>query len=210
MTGCNVNYNVTINEDLSVLENVNIKETDEFYNIRYRNTKVNALEDVLELHLDQLKEHNYQYKLVDNDNNPYILLNKKYQNIDNYLNNSLLFNDFFDEIKYQKKDNIIKIETEGFNRCEEDNPERFYVDKLTIGIKCPYKVINNNAIRVDEKRNIYYYEIDSTTEDFKILLEFDVTKKHNPYIKEIIMIIVLTIISIGMWIFVIINKKKKN
>lgn len=210
LTGCTANYNVDIDENLRVLESTKIVGSEELYSAYYKTSRNKVLKGLLEIYSTDLEKNNYEYHLVKGEN-PYINLKKSYDNISNYLNNSLLFNDYFDKIDYNKNGNIIKIETIGFNPNVLDDPERFYVNNLDIAIKCAYKVVNHNANKVDERTNTYHFIMDENTDDFKILFEFDSSRKFNPYLKMINVIIIIILLIILSWVIIYItNKRKKN
>lgn len=209
LTGCSVNYQVTIDRDLSVLEEANIKADDELYKDYYRTTKYNILDSLLKYHENNLKEKDYNYEVIES-NNPYVVVSKKYNNIKEYLDNSLLFNDYFDKINYTKEGNIVKIETEGFNPNLRDNPSRFYIDNLDIMITPEFKVINSNATKIDEKTNTYHFMIKNDTIDFKILIEFDTGKGFVTNLNVKIFLILATLAVIIFWTVFFINKKKKE
>ena len=207
ITGCSVNYNLKINEDLTILEEASLTGTEDFFKNYYKTTKKNVIKDSLELYKDILKTNGYNYELIENDI-PYVKVNKKYNNIGSYTKESILFNDYFDEVKYVEDGNIKKIETVGYNENNPDDPNRFYVRKLSISITCPYKVKNHNAKNVNKKTNTYYYELNSDSS--KILLEFDSSKKFNPNSDTILMIIVCILVIVGAWVTIYILNKKKN
>ena len=207
ITGCSVNYNLKINEDLTILEEASLTGTDDFFANYYKTTKKNVIKDSLELYQDILKTNGYSYEFIENDT-PYVKVNKKYNNIGSYTKESILFNDYFDEVKYVENGNIKKIETVGFNENNPDDPNRFYVRNLSISITCPYKVKNHNARNVNKKTNTYYYELNSDSS--KILLEFDSSKKFNPNSDTILMIIVCILVIVGAWVTIYILNKKKN
>lgn len=208
MTGCNVRYQVNINDDLSINESINIYGDSELYKTYNRTTQKNVLKEILELYEESLKEANYQYK-INEEENPNILIEKKYSNIQSYIDNSMLFNDYFDKINYTQNGNIVKIETVGFNPNNEDIPERFYVNTADILVTLPYNVINHNAKSVNRKTNTYSYTFDDKTEDFSIVLEFDISKKFNPNIDIYITVLVTLLIIIISWILVYVFNKKK-
>ena len=208
ITGCSVKYDLVINDDLSIIEEAKLTGTNDFFANYYKTTRKNVLNNLLEGYQDILIEKNYTYKLVE-DTVPYVNVSKKYSNIDDFTKNSILFNDYFDEVKYTSLGNVKKLETIGFNENNPDNPERFDVKELEISITCPYKVKNHNAKNVNEKTNTYYYELNEDS-GYKILLEFDSSKKFNPYEKMIIMILVCLAVIIVSWVTIyILNKKKK-
>jgi hypothetical protein len=207
VTGCSVNYKVNIKEDLTIVEEAEIKGNDAFYQPYYKTTKVNVLKELLENYKETLVENSYNYELLENYN-PSIKIRKEYSDINTYLNSSLLFNDYFEKINYTKDDKIVKIETEGFNPNEEDNPDRFFVRDLDIAITCAYKVTNSNAVKINKKTNTYHFQMDEDTKDFKILLEFDTSSKFNPNIEIYVMILVGVLMVIASWIFVYKSKRK--
>ena len=209
LTGCNVKYNVLIDDGLKVSENIMVEGDEELYDTYYKTSRNKVLKNFLDMYNSDLEQNGYSYELVKGEY-PHIKINKDYNNIGDYLDNSKMFNGYFDKINYNKDGNIIKIETQGFNPNISDDPGRFYVSDLDIAIKCFYKVTNHNASEVDEKTNTYHFILKSDTEDFKILLEFDSSRKFNPYLKTILTIFVSLLIIVLVWIIVyFLNRKKK-
>lgn len=209
LTGCGVRYNIEIKNDLSVMEEANLFGTESFYKTYYKTTKYSVLDSFLDNYKDILKNNNYTYELVDNIN-PYVNVKKNYDSIESYINNSILFNDYFEKINYTKNGKIAKIETEGFNINDPDNPDRFYVRDLKIAIKCNFKVTNTNATNYDKKNNIYYFEMNEDTKDFKILLEFNTASKFIMNQDIYILMIVMALIVIASWVAVFVLKKKNT
>ena len=209
LTGCSVDYHVEIKDDLKVTEIAYLEGNDEFYNSHYRTTKVKVLQEVLDIYNDELKENNYQTEVIKSDN-PYVKIEREYRDIQEYLNNSKLFNNYFDKINYTKEGKIVKIETEGFNPNEEENPDRFNVDKLDIAIKSAYKVVDSNATEIDKKTNTYHFIMNANDEDFKIIMEFDTSSKFIANFDIYIILFGILILTTGAWIFVFVNKKKNN
>ena len=208
LTGCSVKYNITINEDLSIEEVASLTGTSDFFANYYKTTKKKVIKDSLDIYQDLLKENGYAYELVEDDI-PYAKVNKKYSSIIDYTKNSLLFNGYFDEVKYTEDGKYKKIETVGFHENNSDDPNRFYVRDLEISITCPYKVVNHNAERVNTSTNTYYFNL-SNEGDNKILLEFNTARKFNPSEQAIIAIIICILVIIATWTTIYILNKKKN
>ena len=206
LTGCKVNYNLSINEDYSLDETVSMTGTDNFFDTYYRTSKKNVLEMILEDYKDKLNDNKYLVEMV-NDDVPYIKATKKYQNIDEFSKNTIFFENYFDEIKCTKNGDILTIETIGFNPNELDDPERFYVKDLEIAIKSIYKVKNDNASHVDKFTNTYYFKMGSNTEDFKILMEIDLSSKYSYYLK---LALYFAIIFVGIIIYLVYQYKKNK
>lgn len=209
LTGCSVEYNIKIDDDLKVVESTVVEGDEELYESSYRTSRNKVLEEFLDIYGGTLEQNNYQYELVKGEN-PYIKINRKYNNIGDYIDGSKLFNGYFDKIDYKVDNKIIKIETIGFNYSITDDPERFYIDDLDIAIQLPYVVINHNASTVDKKNNIYHYIMNDKMEDFKILLEFDSSRKFNPNGNIFIKILISIGIIVLTWIIVYyLNKQKR-
>ncbi len=209
LTGCTCNYNVSVNKDLTIDEEITIYGTSKLYSAYYKTNKVDVLKENLDHYVEELKENNYEYSLYEEDN-PYIVIKKKYQNMEEYLNNSKFFNDYFDEISYNKDGNIVKLETVGFNPNEEDNPDRFYVENALINVKLGYEVVDTNMELIDEQKNIYSYHFQENDEDFKILINYDLSKKFNPHKKNMLYIIIAVLVIIVTWVTLFfVNRKKK-
>ena len=210
MTGCSVNYNIVIDKDFKIVEKVVIEEDADFYINYYHTMPVNVMNGILDNYKDILNEKKYQYYVDENNGNPLIVLEKTYDNYDDYINNTILLNDYFEKVNFVKKDNVLKISTEGFNPNDSDNPDRFYIKKLDIGITSAYKVNDNNAIKYDKEDNTYYYSITSDTENMSLLMDIDTSKRFNPLEEYYGAFIVAIMIVIASWIFVFVKKKKKN
>lgn len=207
ITGCVAKYNLVINEDLTVTEEARLTGNDDFFHNYYRTTKKNVLKDFIDIYQTILDDKKYQYE-IKNDSTPYVFLTKEYSSVNDYVNNSILFNDYFDEIKYTENGNIKRIETIGYNPNEPDNPDRFDIKELEIAIKCPYKVKNHTATKVDKMTNTYYYELNENND--RILLEYDISSKFNPNEDLIKTIIICVVIILGIWILVYYFSKKNN
>ena len=206
VTGCSVKYNIVINEDLSINEEAKISGTEELYKTYYKTTKKHVLKGFIDLYKNSLEENEYQYELVEGKD-PYVIVNKKYNSVEDYINNSKLFNGYFNEIKYTEDGNMKKIETIGFNPNDVDNPDRFDVKAIEITITCPYEVKNHNARYVNKNTNTYYYDLNEKNN--KILLEYDISSKFNPK-GDLIKTLIMTLIAVVIFWIVIIVITKKN
>lgn len=209
VTGCTANYYVDIDENLYVKESLYISEKDDFYKPFYKSTKYHVLDNILEIYKDVLQEKKYDAQILTNGE-PQVEVIKQYPNIEEYLNSSILFNDYFENIKYNKVGDLVTIETENFHKNDPDDPERFIAENLNIIIRPAFKVKNSNATKIDEKNNAYYFEYNNTMEDFKIFMELDLTSKFNPNIKIIIIIIVSILCIVASWGFYYFSNRKKG
>ena len=209
LTGCSVNYNVMINDDFSVNEKAVIQLDDDFYEQYYRTTRKNVLKELLDGYSSILNENNYTYNISD-DKNPLITLEKKHANVEDFVNNSILFNDYFDKINYNKNDSKLEINTEGFNPNDSDNPDRFNISELSIIIKPSFKITKHNAKEFNEEENSLTYVLNNEDDNFNILLELDINKRFNPLGKGTKYMIIFVGLAIVAWIFVIVKSRKNK
>ncbi len=207
ITGCSVKYNLTINEDLSITEGASLTGTQDFFDLYYKSTKTNVLQFFLDIYKEILDEYHYEYKIV-NSETPYVAISKKYNTINDFINESKLFNGYFDEVKYTEDGKIKRIETVGFNPNNPSDPDRFDIQKQEIIIKCPFVIKDNNAKRIDKKTNTLYYELDEKNN--KIIIEFDSSKKFNANMELIQILVICAVILVGAWVVILINKNKNK
>ena len=209
LTGCSTVYEVEIKDDLSIIESAKIYGDTDLYDIYNKTSKNNVMKALLEPYEEVLKEKNYSYELRE-ESNPNIYVEKQYSDIKQFIDNSILFNDYFDEIKYEKSGNIIKVETIGFNPVGADDTDRFINSSLEIWITSNYKILSSNAKTINSKTNAMFFELDNKTDDFKIQFEIDTSKKFNPWINTYIAIGIAVIVVASLWIMSAYTKKKNS
>jgi len=100
LTGCSVNYNLTINEDLTINEEVNMTGTSEFFSVYNKTSKLNVIKMMLDTDDKTLLENNnYSISIVEDDT-PYVKASKTFDDIIDYTNNNVFFKQYFDKIDY--------------------------------------------------------------------------------------------------------------
>ena len=98
VTGCSGNYNLKINDDMSINEELYL--TIDNSNNAYTKT------------LKIFKENNIpekDYEVVLSDNNVRITYNKKYNSIEEYLLDSKVYHELIDEIQFNKSNDYIDL-----------------------------------------------------------------------------------------------------
>ena len=217
LTGCaSVEYNLNINKDLTVNEEVNISATKDYFNIFYMDLPITIVSEAYhnEYINNTLKQNNYNYELRRN-NYPYpsVFVSKKYNLLNDYSNNTIFNGQVFENIFVAEDNNNITLKTENFISYAPDDGDgsihKFSVSDLSINIKIPFKVIHNNADKYDEKTNTYTWIVNEKTKDKVIDITFDKTKI---YIYNLTLYISITIfvILIGVLIYIIIRFRRKN
>lgn len=208
LTGCKVEYNLVIDENLKVKEEINMTGTDSFFADYPLTSKINVLKMMLDTgnRKEMLISNGYHYDVVE-DNTPYIKVTKNYDSLDDYVDKTLFISQYFEKLDVINNNGIVTVKSEGFMPIEEDDSERYFIEYFTLKIQVPYKVTDSNAYKVDEKTNTYFWYITNTDESSSIVLTFDSSTKYNPYLKLILEVIVLIILVISIWIYAIKSKK---
>ena len=215
-TGCvSSDYNLTINKDLSINEEVFISATDEYFNLFYMDYKLTIVKGVYDNKefMQILPNNNYSYKLIEEEKRPGVLINKKYNNLNDYTKETIFKNQSFEDIEYVEKDNLITITTKNFLPYVEDETNgRYPISDLNINIKVPYIVTSNNADNIDKVTNTYTWYINSETKDKKIEITFDKNKiyVYNLSMYIFIIILIILIFIVGIIVFKIVKKNKRN
>ena len=182
ITGCTINYELDINDDLSVTENIKVLEDASYFNREasaddtYKKIVDIGMNENGYLRYDYIKENNlYGGKAIRN-----------YKSLEDFVNEAESYKKLFSGLDLSINENIVTLKSVGeFNVQEvsfnsEEFPDVRIPEDVYFSIKVPFKVISHNADRVDNNYNIYYWDIrESTTKDKNIEITFDTKQKHT-------------------------------
>ncbi len=230
LSGCSMEYNIVINDNMQIEETIYILEDNDVISIYSPN---------INQYVNNMIQQQYDNKIISNEYSvEYISVNSKSGVIATRLYDK--FSNFSDSTKL--KDNIYKIVTMTINEnmvylnfdSIEDTYELFldneleeaFLDSLILKIKIPYEVISNNADEVNKETNTYIWNYDKFTIDKDVELVFDKDNKFNFNILDkvinmyndnininwLIIIIGIVIISCLIFIFkfIIIISRRNN
>lgn len=178
LTGCSVNYNITIDKNLSISESVTMCEKEDFFTPYYNSTKdriINNIYSVVESDLKNNGYNAYNFKSDDNKDACYgKRLENKYNNLEEYIKNKLLVSQFWDSIDYEERDDVITIKTVGnFSGYVEQNPDKYIVEDATISIKLPFDVTDTNGdCTKNNNVNVCKWYINKDTKDLNLYITF--------------------------------------
>lgn len=176
LTGCTVKYNININEDLKVDETIDVKEKESYFDENYEfYERKDAIDSIWENMASEYVSKGYTY--TQNYNNTGINVKNTYDSFENYIQQSNIYNQYFDKINYIDNNGVISIETEGFHPYTEQDTERFAIEETEISIKIPFKVMSHNAD--DVFRNIYTWKIDKNTTNKIIKIKYSTIQNYN-------------------------------
>ncbi len=219
LTGCaSVQYNLKIDKELTINEEVNITATKDYFDGFYMDLPITIVQEAYnnQTFNNILKDHNYSYELK-KDNLPYpsVFVQKKYNSLNEYVNDTVFNNQVFDKISITTKDNYITLKTNNFIKYDSDDGDgsldRFSISDLYFNITIPYVVTDNNADKYKASTNTYTWVIDEKTEDKEIKITFDKTRIYIYNIGLYISIgIAILLIIIGICLILKMRRKNKK
>lgn len=191
--GCTADYTITIDKDGKVEERLNAKEDESFFENYPHSSKGLVISYMIEPYIDELNAKNYS---IDNNVTKQgggVIITKTYDSIEDYVENSIIYRQFTNEIKLEKKGNGLTILTTGKFSHSEQNQELIPVDNAIISIEIPFMVSDNNADSIDD--NMYSWKFTEKDVDTReIKLTYDIKKLNIK--KDFTALIVLGILGV--------------
>ncbi len=183
-SGCNIKYSLQVKDD-------NINES-----ISFEKYKINYTNDLFVSPFESYSQQ-YSYSGFSTSNNNYFL-SKQFIDINNYLEQSALFDVFsnYDFISVDGKKVKINFNYNYLNKSIINDFGK--IDSIEVSIYVPYYVSKNNADTVSG--DTYTWLIDDFEND-EIVINFD-TGKSTKFLSNVILGILLVVLAIGI-IFVI-------
>ena len=202
--GCTSKYKLEINEDLSVDEKIIGLEDDKFYSF-YSSSKLEVVKNVLYPINEYLISRGYSFENIEQDGLYGGIILKKYDNLDNYIENSKVYLQYYNSIDYNNENNIVTLSLNDKVIWNEVSLDRFIVDDGVISITLPFKVLENNAD--SHSNNTYNWNINSK-DDKSIYIKFDTSVKSKKSVLIYILVFIVLACLFGFITFY--NYKKKN
>ena len=160
LSGCSVEYNLTINEDSTINEKVVATEkTKRMESL----TRLKGDQAVTYLY-DMFKRPNEDIKISSREDeyNTYATAITSHDSIDEYV--SKFSSDVFENVKIEKNNGQIKFDAKQSKLLGGSLSYSLVYDDITVNVKIPFKVIDHNADSV--KGNIYTWKINKD-QDYK-------------------------------------------
>jgi hypothetical protein len=215
LSGCSVEYNLTINEDSSVNEKVVAKEVT---NRMKANTGLGEDQSV-----------NYLYKMFDRnslktkintiekDSTTISTVTGSHKSLDKYAKN--FSSDVFDEAIVERDGNKVTLIFDQSKVLSSTATRGLIYDDITVNITVPFKVLEHNADTY--KKDTYTWEIKKDAKLRQIKITYDESNLINSktfsigdlkfnvsYVFIVVAIIVLIVLTIVAVVYV--NNKKNN
>ena len=193
LSGCSGTYNLKINEDLSIDENLDIvvDKGDDTY------------EKTLNL-FERNKIDKKKYKVIATDKVVKITYDNTYTSIEDYIINSNLYKQMFNDISYSKDNKRLLISTNSKMYLNKTNSNYIYnnldISSFKINIETPFRIIDNDA---DESTdNVLSWKIDNNTTNKDINFELNLDSAKSKYVQIIVLSMIGAIVLISLFIVI--------
>ncbi len=213
-SGCSIDYNLTINEDSSINENIIASEQTDRMEAR---TKLKGEQAINYLYNMFVPNDEYSLDYKEENNTTEATVSYVYENIDEYI--SKFSSDVFDKINIAKDNDKITIYANQKQKLGGYGSSSLIYDEINVNIKIPFDVINSNADNV--KGNVYTWNINKDSEVKTIEITYkdksiknkatvSINDKKYNFSYEYLILGVGVVLILSIVIFVMINNKKNN
>ena len=215
LSGCSVDYKLTINNDLSVNETI---VATEYTKQMDKKTNLKGEEAVNYLY-DMFRRNDSNETMFYNEDGVYTIatVNESYSSLSDFKDK--FFSDLFDPLTITEKDNEITLSAPQIKKLGNVGSRNLLYDEVKITIEVPYKVTNSNADSV--YGNKYVWNIKENEDLKKIELTFDSSRSNESFIVKVrsknvnikysyILAGVFVITISAIILIVSINNKKNN
>lgn len=214
LSGCSVEYNLTLNDDLTVSEKVVATE---------RTKRMEALtkqkgEQAVNYLYNMFKRDDENITLTsrEDDYNTYATAITSYEDINDYA--SKFSSDVFNNVNVTKDGNIITFSTTQKELLSSDTNYSLLYDDITVNVTIPFEVTSNNADKVtgntytwNIKKNTDYKTIEFAYKEGNKEDQVNINVNDETYnIQYGVIITVGLVIIIGSIVLFVYIKNKKN
>ena len=215
LSGCSVEYDLTLNDDLTVSEKVVATEKTKRMEAL---TKQKGKQAVNYLY-DMFKRNGEDITLTsrEDDYNTFATVITSHEDINDYA--SKFSSDVFDNVNVTKDGNIITFSAEQKELLSSDTNYSLLYDDITVNITIPFEVTSNNADKVNGntytwniKKDSDYKTIEFSYKEGNKKDEININVNNETYNIHygVIIAVGLVIIISSIVLFVYIKNKKNN
>jgi|LSQX01.3.fsa_nt_gb hypothetical protein len=213
VSGCDVNYNLKIDKDMKIIEEIVAFEDKQYNDLAHDF----LLDRISVTYYDKYSGYNNMYDFDYAEEGTMIgnKLTKKHLSIEDFKNNSAVFNDLLQNYSISTTNDIVSINASINDDIYDPNSLAHIIIPTNVNIKIdlPFKVINANADI--KKGNTYIWNINKDNRSKELILSFDKNHLSNHiYILNIgisyVILLVAGIISIFSVIVLVVWKKIKS
>ncbi len=212
-SGCTIDYNLIIDEELLVDEIVTLKEST--YVIKTQTLDVdNFLDSTINDYKEDSLYDKYIYEKQTDDLYTSVDAKAIYLDFQDYLEKNIVREIAFDDIKITKEDKIYEFifavkESSEIDLFNESELYSSTVDEIRVNITLPFKVLANNSNNFDIDKNTYTWIYKKNQQFNDIMIKFDISKQPIKRENTAIYFIAVVIISIMLFSIIGIYRYKK-
>lgn len=188
LTGCKGDYNLTVNKDLSLKEEINfsIDNVDDAYDKTYKLFESNEVDDSL-------------YSISQTDDYINIHYVEEFSSFEDYILNSKFYTMIFGNEDFKKDNKSIYYKGLANLKLDDNSTgsnlnNSYYITDMNINLTIPFVIKDNNADKVNG--NTLTWKLDEEDTYKNINFSFDYLKKNNLYLIIIILCVGAVIGSI--------------
>lgn len=208
LTGCSVKYDITITDTEKIKEQITITVDNETA-LKSSNSLEEYLDYYSNIYTDNQGYGEFAVKTKKGKEFSKFIVKNTYNNLNDYTS-SFSFLSMFNKASIERVGNYVTVTTSENEYLKTINgdeflDEEFFYDDFQISIKFYNKVVNHNADYVDEKNNIYTWDVTKNNPKEYMTFKYSNEKRYDVIIKDWIMINLLPIIIIGTFLVFVIG-----
>jgi hypothetical protein len=206
LSGCTAKYNLNIDSNLIVSEEIELNESN-----RILNTYTIDINRYIEENIEEIVERegydNYFFSKDIGSSYSSVTGKATYLDLENFNRNNKIKDYFFTDMIYSNVSGVVNLKFIAKNRIEVLEDAGIYnalIDEAEVTITLPFKVIENNADEVDDITNSYTWIYKKNKINKNIELIFDTSKnavKPVPKTTYILIGIIVVVLSIGLYVY---------
>ena len=195
ITGCAGTYNLKIDEDLSVKEELSVTIADK---------EENHL--MLERLLSNEVDNKDDYSISNEGDNIKVDYKHEYSSIEEYLLESDLYKQLFDNVSYNTDDKEFSLSTSNILNLTNSNLNNAYdIKSLQINVITPLKVIEENADLTSE--NTYSWTLNQKTREKYMYITINKSAKLS---RGTTIVLVVLVVAIALTAIIIVKRLSES
>lgn len=208
LSGCTVDYQLTIDKDGKVSEDARAMEDKEFFKEYSKSSIGRVVGFLIDPYSEELNKNNYNTNTIINSDTGGANLSKQYDSVEDYSKNTKLVGQFSDKVIYKEDGSKVTLSVKGKLSDQEQNQDKFPIDSATIIIELPFEVTENNADKIVGRK--YVWNLESGKEkEIKIVYNKNKIAKDNEN-NIVIYVLIGAVVLIIIGIIAVFNIKSKR
>ena len=213
LTGCSTNYNLVVDKDFKIKEDVEISIAKSNFNIKGTDIDSILTEQISSFN-SKISTPVNNYKIDKGLKQISINFNNEYDSVEAYSQSKFLKNvngkaEIYEYEDNGKKTDIfqIMVNYDFFDLVNTKNLSNYKLEELKLNIKFPYEVISTNADKVD--KNTLSWDLTKLIKSRSFYIEYDKDKVYKND-SRILLIVIASILTLGIVLLIAFKKKSNN